>query len=74
MYNIRRQFVNITREIFDWKETVLTNVERMAAMAEKLLGYGVRGHSKLCAVVILANTEWAAHTSQRSTSVKEMRS
>ena len=30
----------------------------MAAMAAKFLGYGVLLHSKICAVVILANTEW----------------
>ena len=58
--NIRRQFVNIAGKIFDWRETVVTNVERMAAMAATLLGYGVRLHSDLHAVVILANTEWAA--------------
>ena len=58
--NFRRQFVNITGTIFDWREAAVTNVERMAAMSEKLLGYGVRVHSNLCAVVILANTEWAA--------------
>ena len=34
--NIRRQFFNIAGKIFDWRETVVTNVERMAAMAENL--------------------------------------
>ena len=58
--NIRRQLVNIAGTIFDWRETVVTNVKRMAAMDEKLLGYGVRIHSYLRAVVILANAEWAA--------------
>ena len=28
--NIRRQFVNITGKIFDWRETVVTNIEWMA--------------------------------------------
>ena len=37
----------------------MTNVKQMAAMTAKLLGYGVRVHSDLRAVVILANTEWA---------------
>ena len=37
----------------------MTNVERMAAMAAKSLGYGVRVHSDLHAVTILANKEWA---------------
>ena len=37
----------------------MTNVEWMAAMAAKLLSYGVRLHSDLRAVVILANIEWA---------------
>ena len=32
----------------------------MAEMAARLLGYGVRVHSNLRAVVILENTEWAA--------------
>ena len=38
----------------------MTNVKQMEAMAAKSLGYGLRIHSDLCAVVILANTEWAA--------------
>ena len=38
----------------------MTNAERMAAMAAKLLGYSVRLHSDIRAFVILANTEWAA--------------
>ena len=33
--NIRRQFVNIAGKIFDWRETVVTNVKRMAALAAK---------------------------------------
>ena len=32
----------------------------MAAMDAKSMGYGVRIHSDLHAVVILVNTEWAA--------------
>ena len=32
----------------------------MTALATKLQGYGVRVHRDLRAVVILANTEWAA--------------
>ena len=55
--NIRRQFVNIAGTIFDWRETDLTNIKRMAAMAAKLLGYRVRLHSNLHAVVILVSTE-----------------
>ena len=46
--------------VFDWRETVVTNVERMAAMAAKYLRYGVWVHSDLCVVFILANIEWAA--------------
>ena len=38
----------------------MKNVEWMAAMAAKSLGYSVRLHRDLRAVVILANTEWAA--------------
>ena len=45
-------------EIFDWRKTFVTNVERMAAMAAKSLGYGMRVHSDLCAIVMLSNTEW----------------
>ena len=60
MSNIRRQFVNIAETIFDWMETVVTDVKRMAEMAAKLMGYGVHIHRDLRAVVILANTEWAA--------------
>ena len=37
----------------------MENVERMVAMAAKLLGYGVRVQIDLHAVVILANTKWA---------------
>ena len=58
--NIPRQFVSIAGKNFDWRETVVTNVEQMAAMAAKSLGYDVRIQSNLCAVIILANTEWAA--------------
>ena len=57
--DIRRQFVNIAGTIFDWIETVGTNVERMAEMVAKLLGYGMLLYINLCAVVILANKEWA---------------
>ena len=38
----------------------MTNAKQMAAMAIKLLGYGLGVHSNLCAVVILANTKWVA--------------
>ena len=55
--NIRRKFVNIAGTIFDWREAVVTNVERMAAMSENFLGYSVRMNIDLSAVVILANTE-----------------
>ena len=58
--NVRQQFVNIAGKFFDWTETVVTNVKRMAAMADKFLGYGVRVHTDLRALVILANKEWAA--------------
>ena len=56
MLNIIHQFVNIAGTIFDWRDTVMTNVERMAAMAAKVLIYGVRMHSNLRAVVVLSNT------------------
>ena len=36
--NIRRHFVNIAGGVFDWRETVATNVDQMAALAEKSLG------------------------------------
>ena len=39
--NIRRQIVNIAGKFFAWRETVVTNVERMAALAAKSQGYGV---------------------------------
>ena len=58
--NIRRQFVDTAGTIFDWRETVVTNVERMAEMAGKYLGCDVRIHRNVHAVVILENTEWAA--------------
>ena len=58
--NIRRQFVNIARKSFDWKETVVTNAKRMAALAAKYQVYRVWVHSDLQLVVILANIEWAA--------------
>ena len=34
--NIMQQFVNIVGTIFDWKETVVTNVKCMAELAAKL--------------------------------------
>ena len=39
--NIPRQFVNITGTIFDWRETVVTNIKLMKYISEKLLGCGV---------------------------------
>ena len=59
--NIRRQFVNFTGTISDCRETVVTNVKIMAEIAAKLQGYGVQVHSYLQSVVILSNTELAAH-------------
>ena len=35
-------------------------------MTAKYLGYSVRVHSDLCAVVILGNTEWAAQHTWRA--------
>ena len=58
--NIRKQFVNVAGTVFDWRETVTTNVERFATAAAKTQGYGVHVHDDLKAIVILANTEWAA--------------
>ena len=58
--NIQQQLVNIAGKFFDWRETVVTNIERMVVMAAKLLGYGVCIHSNLRTVVILENKEWAA--------------
>ena len=46
--------------IFNWREAVVTNAERMAEMSAKSLGYGVLVHNDLRAVIILANTEWEA--------------
>ena len=53
---IRRQFVNIAVKIFDWRETVVTNVERMTVLTKQLQGYDVQVHSNLRAIVIFANT------------------
>jgi ElaB/YqjD/DUF883 family membrane-anchored ribosome-binding protein len=58
--NIRRQYVSIAGTVFDWRETAATNMERLAALAAKSVGYGVRVHHDLRAVVILVNVEWAA--------------
>ena len=63
--NIRRKFVNIAGEIFDWREAVVTKVEQMAEMSAKSLGYGVRMHIDLRAVVILVNKEWAVQQTWR---------
>ena len=63
--NIRRKFVNIAGEIFDWREAVVTKVEQMTAMSAKSLGYGVRMHIDLRAVVILVNKEWAVQQKWR---------
>ena len=56
----RRQLVNIMGTIFGWREMVVTNIERMAALAEKSQGHGVRVCSNLRVVIILANTEWVS--------------
>ena len=53
--NIRWKFVNIVGKFFDCREMVITNIERMAALAAKSQGCGVRLHINLRAVVILAN-------------------
>jgi hypothetical protein len=58
--NIRRQFVHLAGTVFDWRETVATNVERMATLAVKSQGYGLHVHDDLKAIIILANVEWAA--------------
>ena len=56
--NILRQFVNVAGTIFDWREIVVTNNERMAALATNFQGYGVQVHSNLRVVVILSEIEW----------------
>ena len=53
--NIRRQFVNIAGTILYFRETVITNVDRMKALATKWQGCGVRVHIDLHAGVIRAN-------------------
>ena len=55
--NIWRQFFNNAETILDWRETVVTNVKQIAAMANNSLGYRVRVHSNLRAAVIMVNTE-----------------
>ena len=62
--NIRRQFVNITGTLFDWREMFVTNVDCMAALAKKSQGYRVQVYIELREVVILANKEWAAQQTQ----------
>ena len=57
---IRRQFVGIAGTVFDFRETVATNVERFAATAAKAQGFGIKVHDDLKAIVVLANVEWAA--------------
>ena len=56
---IRHQFVNIAGMVFDWRDTVAINVEKIATNAAKIQVYGIRVHDNLKAVVILANMEWA---------------
>jgi hypothetical protein len=56
---IRHQFVNIAGMVFDWRDTVAINVEKIATNAAKIQVYGIRVHDDLKAVVILANVEWA---------------
>ena len=41
--------------MFDWRETINTNVERLATAAAKTQAYGVQVHDDLKAVIILAN-------------------
>ena len=43
--------------MYNWRETVMENVEQMAAMADKLMGYDVRVHSNLRVVLILENKD-----------------
>jgi hypothetical protein len=49
--------------VFNWRDTVAVNVNKFAANAAKTQAYGIRAHTNLKAVVILANIEWAARQS-----------
>ena len=60
---IRKQFVSIAGTVFDWRDTMVINVEKFATKAAKAQGYGIRVHDDLKAIVILANVEWAAQQS-----------
>lgn len=60
---IRKDYVDIAGYIFDWRETTATNVERLAMLAAKASGFGIRVHDDLKAIVILANVEYAAKQS-----------
>ncbi len=50
--NIRKQFVNVAGTVFDWRETVTTNVERFATAAAKTQGYDVHVHEDLTGIQI----------------------
>jgi hypothetical protein len=54
---IRQQDVNIAGMVFDWRDTVATNVKKFAMNATKTQAYGIHVHNNLKAVVILANVE-----------------
>ena len=58
--DIIQQFFKILGTIFYWRETVVINFKRTAALDAKTQGYGVWVHSNLRAVVILDSTEWVA--------------
>lgn len=61
--HIRRQFVAVASTVFDFRDTMAINVERLATAATKSAGYGVTMQNDLKAMVILANVEWGSHQS-----------
>ena len=58
--NIRRQYVDLTGTMFDFRETFAVICEQLAAAAMKSQGFGIVIHDNLMANILMANAEWAA--------------
>ena len=50
----------VASTVFDFRDTMAINVERLATAATKSAGYGVTMQNDLKAMVILANVEWGS--------------
>ena len=52
--------VNVTTKTFDWRESTVTNLEKLSTATAKAATYGVRFHNDTKGLVITANVAYAA--------------